>query len=40
LSEDLMHIIDHGEQEQEMWRPGVFTRMRVSALTAAAVVYL
>jgi mannose-6-phosphate isomerase-like protein (cupin superfamily) len=31
-----MRIIDHGKQERELWRPGVFTRMRASALTGAA----
>jgi mannose-6-phosphate isomerase-like protein (cupin superfamily) len=36
LSEDLMRIIDPVEHEQEQWRLGVLTRMRVSALTGAA----
>ena len=31
-----MHIVDPEGQEQEQWRPGVLTRMRVSALTGAA----
>jgi quercetin dioxygenase-like cupin family protein len=31
-----MRIIDHVEQEREQWRPGVLTRMRVSAVTGAA----
>ena len=31
-----MRIIDHAGQEREAWRPGVLTRMRVSALTGAA----
>ena len=26
-----MRIVDHAGQEQELWRPGVITRMRVSA---------
>jgi mannose-6-phosphate isomerase-like protein (cupin superfamily) len=30
-----MRIVDHTRQEQEEWRPGVLTRMRVSALTGA-----
>jgi mannose-6-phosphate isomerase-like protein (cupin superfamily) len=30
-----MRIVDHAEQEQELWRPGVLTRMRVSALTGS-----
>lgn len=30
-----MAFIDHGEQPWEVWRPGVSTRMRVSALTGA-----
>ena len=31
-----MRVVDHTGQEQEQWRPGVLTRMRVSALTGAA----
>ena len=31
-----MQVVDHTEQEQERWRPGVLTRMRISALTGAA----
>ena len=31
-----MHIVDHAGQERERWRPGVTTRMRVSALAGAA----
>jgi quercetin dioxygenase-like cupin family protein len=31
-----MRIIDPIAHEQELWRPGVLTRMRVSALTGAA----
>jgi mannose-6-phosphate isomerase-like protein (cupin superfamily) len=31
-----MHVVDHAGQEREQWRPGVLTRMRVSALTGAA----
>ncbi len=31
-----MRIIDHGEQERELWRPGVLTRMRVSAPAGSA----
>jgi mannose-6-phosphate isomerase-like protein (cupin superfamily) len=31
-----MRIIDHAGQEREQWRPGVLTRMRVSARTGAA----
>jgi quercetin dioxygenase-like cupin family protein len=31
-----MRIIDQVEQEREQWRPGVLTRMRVSAVTGAA----
>ncbi len=31
-----MRIIDHAEQEQEQWRPGVLTRMRISAVTGSA----
>jgi quercetin dioxygenase-like cupin family protein len=34
--EGFMRIIDHGEHEREPWRPGVLTRMRVSARTGAA----
>jgi mannose-6-phosphate isomerase-like protein (cupin superfamily) len=30
-----MQIIGHAEQERERWRPGVLTRMRVSAQTGA-----
>ncbi len=30
-----MHIIDHERQLLEEWRPGVRTRMHVSALTGA-----
>lgn len=30
-----MAIIDHGSQAKEEWRPGVMTRMRISALTGA-----
>jgi quercetin dioxygenase-like cupin family protein len=31
-----MRIVDHARQQRELWRPGVLTRMRVSALTGAA----
>jgi mannose-6-phosphate isomerase-like protein (cupin superfamily) len=31
-----MRIIDHAGQERELWRPGVITRVRASALTGAA----
>jgi len=31
-----MKSIDHGSQPIEEWRPGVTTRMRISALTGAA----
>src|SRR5919112_1527428 len=31
-----MRVVDHKGQEQEQWRPGVLTRMRISALTGAA----
>ncbi|MFA1626105.1 cupin domain-containing protein [Rhizobium mongolense] len=31
-----MQIIDHNLQPTEEWRPGVLTRMRVSAVTEAA----
>jgi quercetin dioxygenase-like cupin family protein len=31
-----MQIIDHEQQSHEDWRPGVSTRMRVSALTGAS----
>lgn len=31
-----MQVLDHNTQAQEDWRPGVTTRMRVSALTGAA----
>jgi len=30
-----MHIIDHGSQPSEEWRPGVLTRMHVSAITGS-----
>ena len=30
-----MHILDHNAQTSDEWRPGVTTRMRVSALTGA-----
>lgn len=30
-----MEPIDHDSQRRELWRPGVTTRMRVSALTGA-----
>ncbi len=30
-----MHIIDHASQAKEEWRPGVVTRMQVSALTGS-----
>ena len=30
-----MHILDHNSQETTEWRPGVRTRMRVSALTGS-----
>lgn len=30
-----MHVIDHGRQPLEEWRPGVMTRMHASALTGA-----
>jgi quercetin dioxygenase-like cupin family protein len=30
-----MQMIDHESQSREEWRPGVLTRMRVSALTGA-----
>lgn len=30
-----MHILDHDTQETTEWRPGVTTRMRVSALTGS-----
>ncbi len=30
-----MHIVDHAGQEREQWRPGVVTRMQVSATTGA-----
>ncbi len=29
------HIVDHESQSSEEWRPGVRTRMRISALTGA-----
>ena len=29
-------IVDHTGQDQELWRPGVLTRMRVSALIGSA----
>jgi mannose-6-phosphate isomerase-like protein (cupin superfamily) len=31
-----MQITDYARQEREQWRPGVLTRMRVSALTGSA----
>ena len=31
-----MHIIDHASQSREEWRPGVLTRMQVSAVTGSA----
>lgn len=30
-----MRVIDHAGLERELWRPGVVTRMRVSAVTGA-----
>jgi len=30
-----MHIIDHERQDREEWRPGVVTRMQVSAVTGS-----
>src|ERR671926_351396 len=30
-----MRVVDHAEQAQEQWRPGVLTRMRISAETGA-----
>jgi len=30
-----MHIIDHERQSREEWRPGVTTRMQVSAVTGS-----
>src|SRR3954463_11358858 len=33
--EGAMQIIDHTGQRREQWRPGVLTRMRVSAETGA-----
>ena len=30
-----MQIVDHDRQPPEQWRPGVTTRMRVSAVTGA-----
>ena len=30
-----MLVIDHRGQERELWRPGVLTRMRISAATGA-----
>jgi mannose-6-phosphate isomerase-like protein (cupin superfamily) len=30
-----MRIVDHAGQVREQWRPGVLTRMRVSALTGS-----
>src|SRR5690242_12471114 len=30
-----MQIVDHPRQEREQWRPGVLTRMRVSAESGA-----
>ena len=32
----VMRIIDHNSQPREEWRPGVLTRMRVSAVTGGA----
>ena len=34
-SERAMQIVDHKGREREEWRPGVLTRMRVSAETGA-----
>jgi len=31
-----MRVVDHTQQEQERWRPGVLTRVRISTLTGAA----
>jgi mannose-6-phosphate isomerase-like protein (cupin superfamily) len=31
-----MRIVDHDQEAAQEWRPGVMTRMRVSALTGAA----
>ncbi len=31
-----MWVVDHSGLEQGQWRPGVLTRMRISALTGAA----
>ena len=31
-----MRIVDHDQETAQEWRPGVMTRMRVSALTGAA----
>ena len=31
-----MRIIDHASQSREEWRPGVLTRMQVSAVTGSA----
>jgi mannose-6-phosphate isomerase-like protein (cupin superfamily) len=31
-----MRVIDHGQEAAQEWRPGVTTRMRVSAVTGAA----
>ena len=31
-----MHIIDHASQSRQEWRPGVMTRMQVSAVTGSA----
>jgi hypothetical protein len=30
-----MQIIDHERQDKEQWRPGVMTRMQVSAVTGS-----
>lgn len=30
-----MEVIDHGTQDSELWRPGVRTHMRISALTTS-----
>jgi quercetin dioxygenase-like cupin family protein len=30
-----MRIVDHERQEREVWRPGVLTRMQVSAVTGS-----
>lgn len=31
-----MRVVNHEGQSREQWRPGVTTRMRVSALTGSA----